>query len=332
MWAAAGTLVRSRRVTSDSDEPKVSAPRLAWRALSRFRAHHMTDLAASLTYYAMMSLFPALLAAVSLLSLIGSADLAQKAADYLGRHGANPTTTQAIHDVLAKLTSTSASKSGPTFVIGLLLAINGASGAYGAAGRALNRVHGVEEDRSFVRRKLADLGATMIVLLLLVLVVIALFLGGQLATDVFGTIGLGDTGAQVWAVARWPAAIAGASLAYAIVYAYAPDLEHRRLAWHSLGTVTAVGIWILGSFGFGLFLQSFPRYGAAYGAFGTAIILLLWLFITANAFLYGAELNVTVRQERNPADGPPFLTPPPQPAAAAPAPPATSTSRPAPDT
>ena len=169
-------------------------------------------------------------------------------------------------------------------------------------------------------------------LLLLVAVLIALFLGGGLADDAFDKIGLGSTAAAIWSIARWPAAIAGALLAYAVIYAYAPDLEERKLHWLSPGAITAVSIWIVGSFGFGVFLQNFPSYGAAYGTFGAAIVLLLWLFITANAFLYGAELNATLQHLKTRPQGPPFLTPPPQPAAAAPAPAATSTTRPVPDT
>ena len=294
----------------------------------------MTDSAAALTYYAMMSLFPGLLAAISLLSLVGNSNLAVDTANYLADHGANPTTSHAIHDVMAKLTSTSAGKSGLTFVIGLFLALNGAAGAYGAAGRSLNRVNGIEEERGFVHRRLSNLGATIVVLVLLVLVVVALFLGGGVADDLFGRIGLGSTAAGIWSVARWPVAIAGALLAYEIVYAYAPDLDERRLRWVSPGAMTAVSIWIVGSVGFGLFLQNFPSYGAAYGTFGAAIVLLLWLFITANAFLYGAELNATLRHIDVAADGPPFLTPPPtsDPAAPAPVPAATSTAHPGPGT
>jgi membrane protein len=316
-------------VDDDGAPTRPGRARIAWTALMRFRQHHMTDSAASLTYYAMMSLFPGLLAAVSLLSIGGDANLASKAANYLADHGANPTTSVAVHDVLAKLTSTSAGKSSAALVAGLLLALNGASGAYGAAGRALNRVNSIDEERGFVRRKLTDLGATLVVLLLLIAVVVALFLGGGVTDDLFGNIGLGSTAASIWSIARWPVAIAGALLAYEIVYAYAPDLDDRELRLLSPGAITAVSIWILGSVGFGIFLQNFPSYGAAYGTFGAAIVLLLWLFITANAFLYGAELNTTLGHLEREHDGPPFPTPPPAvpPTVAAPAPAATSTAR-----
>lgn len=319
-----------RRDVVDGADTHPSRPRIAWTAFERFQSHHMTDSAASLTYYAMMSLFPGLLASISLLSLLGNSSLAVDVANYLAKHGANPTTRNAIHDVLDRLTSTSSGRSGATFVVGLLLALNGASGAYGAAGRALNRVYSIDEERGFVHRRLANLGATVVVLALFALVVIALFLGGGYADDLFGHIGLGSTAADIWSVLRWAVAIAGALVAYGIVYAYAPDLEERRVRWFSAGTVTAVSIWIAGSVGFGLFLRNFPSYGAAYGAFGAAIVLLLWLFITANAFLYGAELNVTLWHFTTAADEPmdePEISPPPSSTAPAPFPAATSTAR-----
>lgn len=289
-----------------------SPPRIAWLALKRFLDHGMTDNAASLTYFAMLSLFPALLMVVSLLSLLGSPDLPAEAAQYLADNGAAPTTVDAVRDVLHNMVQTSAGQSILTFLVASALALNGASGAYAAAGRALNKVNGVDEDRSFLRRKLQDLAATLVVLLLLVLVLVALFLGGEIADDLFGTIGLGSTAAAIWAIARWPAAFLAALLAYAVVYAYAPDIEPRRLRWLSPGAVVAVTVWLIGSFGFGLFLRAAPGYGAAYGAFTAAILLLLWLYIATNAFLYGAELNVMIRRlELTAGGGPPFLTPPP---------------------
>lgn len=297
-----------------------SFPRIMWLAFKRFLDHGMTDNAAALTYFAMLSLFPALLMVVSLLALLGTAQLPADAAQYLADNGAAPNTVNSVRDVLETMVETSSGQSIVTFVVAIALALNGASGAYAGAGRALNKVYGVSEDRSFLRRKATDLLATLVVLVLLVLVLIALFLGGDVADDLFGTIGLGSTGAAIWSIARWPAAFAAAILAYEIVYAYAPDVEPRNLRWLSPGAVVAVAVWLLGSAGFGLFLKASPGYGAAYGAFTAAILLLLWLYITTNAFLYGAELNATIRRVALTADGgPPFMTPPPdQPGAEAP--------------
>jgi len=288
--------------------------KLAWRAIGTYRAHQMTDHAAALTYFAMLSLFPSLLVGVSLLGLLGEASLATDAASYVADNGADPATAEVIKNSLKKLFESSSSGVGLALGVSLLLGLNGASGAFGAAGRALNVVHAVDEDRGFVRRKLSDIAATLVVILLFAVVLVALFLGGGIADDLFGTVGLGSTAASVWSIARWPVALLAALVGFAIVYAFAPDVQPRRLRWISPGAIVAVTIWIVASIGFAFYVKGFSSYGAAYGAFGAAIILLLWLYITANAFLFGAELNVTIeRQDTAGRGGPPMVTPPPSP-------------------
>ncbi|MCW3010570.1 MAG: YihY/virulence factor BrkB family protein, partial [Solirubrobacterales bacterium] len=282
---------------ADAPQARTSPLKLAWRAVGTYRAHQMTDHAAALTYFAMLSLFPALLVGVSLLGLLGEASLATDAANYVAENGADPATAQVIKSSLETLFTSSSSGVGVALAISLLLGLNGASGAFGAAGRALNVVHAVDEDRSFIRHKLSDIGATLVVIVLFAIVLVALFLGGGIAEDLFGVIGLGDTAAAVWSLARWPVALLAALVAFAIVYAFAPDVAPRRLRWISPGAVVAVLIWILASIGFAFYVRGFSSYGAAYGAFGAAIILLLWLYLTSNAFLFGAELDVAIERE-----------------------------------
>ncbi|MDQ3630255.1 MAG: YihY/virulence factor BrkB family protein [Actinomycetota bacterium] len=288
--------------------------KLAWRTVGTYRAHGMTDHAAALTYFAMLSLFPGLLVGVSLLGLLGEASLATDAAGYVADNGADEATATVIKNSLKTLFESSSSGVGLALGASLLLGLNGASGAFGAAGRALNVVHAVDEDRGFVRRKLSDVAATLVVILLFAVVLVALFLGGGIADDLFGVVGLGSTAATVWSVARWPVALVAALVGFALVYAFAPDVQPQRLRWISPGAIVAVLVWIVASLGFALYVRGFSSYGAAYGAFGAAIILLLWLYITANAFLFGAELNVTIEREDTAGrGGPPMLTPPPSP-------------------
>ena len=122
------------------------------RAFARFRAHEMTDTAGTLTYFAMMSLFPALLLGVTLLGVFGQQGLVSQASDYLLRNGADPQTAAVVRQALQKVVSSSGGALGFALVISIALALNGASGAFAATGRALNVVYGVEEDRGFVRR------------------------------------------------------------------------------------------------------------------------------------------------------------------------------------
>ena len=258
----------------------------------------MTDRAATLTYFAMMSLFPALLVGVTLLGLFGQQGLVHDATTYLLKHGADPATAKVVSDTLNNMITTSSGALGATLLVSLLLALNGASGAFGAAGRALNVAYGVEEDRGMVRRKLNDVLIAATVILLFLVVLAAIFLGGQIADDLFGKIGLGNTVATVWSYVRWPVALVAAIVAYALVYGLAPDRETRRVHWISVGAVVGVGLWLVLSIGFTFYVRNFAHYGAVYGAFGTAIVLLLWLYLSANAFLFGAELNAELERAR----------------------------------
>jgi membrane protein len=267
------------------------------RAGKSFLAHQMTDRAATLTYYAMMSLFPGLLVGVTLLGLFGQQSLVTDATGYLTDHGLDDDTAKVVSKVLQNMVNASGGALGVTLVVSVVLALNGASGAFGAAGRALNMVYGVEESRSMVRRKATDLATALVVIVLFAVVLVAIFLGGQIADDLFGKIGLGSTAATIWSYARWPVALVAATVAYGLVYGIAPNIVPRHIRWLTAGAAVGVGLWIVLSLAFSIYVRNFSSYGAVYGAFAAAIILLLWLYLSANAFLFGAELNAEL--ERN---------------------------------
>jgi membrane protein len=290
------------------------------RAFANFRAHEMTDAAGTLTYFAMMSLFPALLLGVTVLGLVGQQGLISEAGDYLLKNGADPQTAAVVREALQKVISSSGGALGFALVLSIVLAINGASGAFAASGRALNVIYGVREDRGFARRKLTDIAVTLVVIVLFAIVLVALFGGGQIADDLLGRIGLGSTGKAVWSIARWPLAVVAAMVGYALVYSFAPNIVPRRFRWITPGAALGVILWIVASLGFAVYIKNFSTYGAAYGAFGAAIVLLLWLYISANAFLFGAEVNAELeRAERGAGSSPPPPSPPPAAQARAPA-------------
>jgi membrane protein len=256
----------------------------------------MTDRAATLTYFAMMSLFPALLVGVTLLGLVGQQGLVSDATNYLVDHGVDDETANVVRRVLQNMVNASGGTLGITLLVSVLLALNGASGAFGAAGRALNVVYGADESRGMVGRKLTDLATALVVIVLFAVVLASIFLGGQIADDLFGKIGLGSTAATIWSYVRWPVALAAATVAYGIVYGLAPDVEPRRIRWITPGAVVGVVLWIVLSVGFSIYVRNFSSYGAVYGAFAAAIVLLLWLYLSANAFLFGAELNAELER------------------------------------
>jgi membrane protein len=284
------------------------------RAFAKFQADEMTDSAASMTYFVMMSLFPALLVCISLLGLFGDQSLVTDAVRYAREHGAPKEVADALGTSLSSTIDKAGGAVSVTLAIGVLVAIYGASGAFGGAGRALNTVYGVRESRNFVTHKLTDIAWTLVAMLLAIVAMVSVFLGGGLAKDIFGTIGLGDTAAAIWSFARWVVALGAVLLMYAITYSFGPDIEPRRLRWITPGAVTGVVIWMIASAGFFFYVSNFGKYGATYGAFAGAVILLLWLYISSTAFLFGAELNAELERERRPSSGsPPPPTPQPPP-------------------
>jgi membrane protein len=273
-------------------------------AFKKFQAEAMNDHAAGLTYYAMMSLFPALLVVVALLGVVGDQALVTKSVDYAREHGAPPEVVDALRSSLSGVVDSAGGAVSLTLVLGIAVALYGAAGAFGAAGRALNTVHGVQETRSFIPHKLSDLGWTLVVIVLTIVALVSVFLGGGIAGDLFGTIGLGDTAASIWRFARWFVAIAAVLGVYAVEYGFAPNVDPRRVRILTPGAFAGVLIWILASAGFFVYVSNFGKYGATYGAFAGAVILLLWLYITNLAFLFGAELNAVVDHAHMPLGGP----------------------------
>jgi membrane protein len=162
-----------------------------------------------------------------------------------------------------------------------------------------------------VRRKVNDLLWTLVVVVLVLVTFVLVFLGGGLASDVLGLLGLGETAADVWRFARWPAAILSAMLVYAVVYFAAPNVEVRRFRWITPGAVFGVLTSIVASGLFFVYVSSFSSYSATYGAFAGVVILLVWLWLANVVLLFGAELNAAIDVRRSPDlprgyDGPPL--------------------------
>jgi membrane protein len=279
-------------------------------AFQRFQADAMMDRAAGLTYYSLLSLFPALLFAVAVLGVFGQEALINDTADYLKDVGAPSETVDAVTSALESAQS-QRSTAITALVIGLALSLNAASSAFGAAGRALNRAWRVDEGRGIARRKLNDLLWTLVLIVLALITFVLIFLGGGLASDVLGLLGLGETAADIWRIVRWPAALLVAMLIYAIVYYAAPNVEVRRFQWITPGAVFGVLTTIVASGLFFVYVSNFSSYSATYGAFAAVVILLVWMWLTNVVMLFGAELNAAIDVRRSPDlprgyEGPPL--------------------------
>lgn len=273
----------------------------SWRyvlkqTVGEFSRDQCTDLAAALTYYAVLSLFPALLVVVSLLGVIGQG---QRTSDTLldligdiSPGAAAETLRQPIQQLVE------APSAGFALVVGLLAAVWSASGYVGAFGRAMNRIYEVDEGRPAVKLRLQQLMLTFASLIVVALVVLMLAVSGPVAEAVGGLLGAGDTAVSVWNIARWPVLLLLVILGVALLYHASPNVEQPRFRWLSVGAAIAIVVWVVASLGFGVYVANFGSYNKTFGALAGVIVFLLWLWITNLALLFGAELDAELERGR----------------------------------
>jgi membrane protein len=277
--------------------------RVIKRTLLAFYDDQMTHHAAALTYYVLMSLFPAALLGLSLLGLVGQYPETYNAiVDYLEDVAPasliDPLDRSLRRAFLSRGTATT------TLVISIALTFYGTTGALEAARRALNVVFELEgPGRSFLRRKAIDVASTAVLFLLVLTSLLLVFVGGGFAEDLLGFLGLGETVTRIWDFARWPGAFVAATLAFAFTYYVTPDVKQRAFRWLTPGAVVGVSLWLLVSYAFAFYVSNVADVGAIYGAFAGAILLVGWLWLTNVTLLFGAELNAEIEREKQLAEG-----------------------------
>jgi membrane protein len=271
--------------------------RIVGRAVRSFYDDQMTHHAAALTYYALMSLFPAVLLGLSLLGVLGEYPRTYNA---LIEHVRAVAPASAIDPLDRSLRAALQHKGTATtaLIVSVITALYGTTGAFEATRRALNVVFEVEHGRSFLRRKAIDVASTFGLMALVIVTLLALFVGGDFADELFRTLGLGDQPAHVWSIVRWPTAVAMAMLVFALVYWITPDVQHRAFRWITPGAALGVVIWIVASIGLSTYVSRIPDLAALYGAFTSAILILVWLWLTNVALLFGAELDAEIERDK----------------------------------
>ncbi len=274
------------------------------RTLRSFYDDQMTHHAAALTYYSLMSLFPALLLAISLLGLIGEYPATYDAIlGYLRKVAPASVILPLDSSLQAALLNKGTALT--TLIISIVITLYGTTGVLEAARRALNVVFEVEGGRSFVRRKAIDVASTVVLMVLGLLALVLVFIGGRFASDMFGYIGLGHAGGDIWNVVRWPVAVAVATLLFSFVYYVTPDVHQRAFRWLTPGALLAVVLWLGASYGFSTYVSQVADVGAIYGTFAGAIVLVGWLWLTNVALLFGAELNAEIERQKELNEGVP---------------------------
>jgi membrane protein len=281
------------------------AAAVVWRALKSFYDDQMTHHAAALTYYVLMSLFPTGLLALSLLVLLGQYPSTYDAIINYLRDVAPASVVDPIDRSLRNALQDRGTAA-TALAISIPLAFYGMTGALEAARRALNVVFELDgPGRSFLQRKSIDVLSAIVLMALVLASVVMVFVGGGFARDLLGFVGLGSTGADIWNVARWPGAVLVATLIFALIYYVTPDVKQRAFHWLTPGAAVGVLLWLLASVGFSLYVSRIADVGAFYGAFTGAILLVVWLWLTNVALLFGAELNAEIERQKQLGEGAP---------------------------
>ena len=272
------------------------------RTVSEFRADNLTDWAAALTYYAILSIFPALIVLVAILGLAGDS-ATQSVLDNLNELGPGPA-TDIVSGAIKQIASNQGT-AGIALVIGLVAALWSASGYVGAFSRACNVVYEVEEGRPFWKLRPLQLAMSLLLILLVALSAIAVVLTGPLAEQVGNLFGLGSTAVTIWDIAKWPVIVVTVITMLSVLYYGAPNVRQPGFRWITPGGVLGVGLWLLASAGFALYVANFGAYNKTYGSLAGVIVFLIWLWVSNLAVLLGAELNAELERSREVESGVP---------------------------
>src|SRR5205085_2036567 len=304
------------RLARDAPDEPTDVPGRGWwhttkRAAKEFQADNLTDWAAALTYYGILAIFPALIALVSILGLIGPS-ATQPLITNLGKLAPG-----SVHQILSSAITNlqhNRGAAGVLFFVGIAGAIWSASGYIAAFMRASNAIYDIEEGRPVWMTLPVRLAVTVVLLVLLAISAIAVVLTGGLAGQIGKILGIGGTAVSIWDIAKWPVLLLVVSFMFSILYWASPNVKHPGFRWISPGGVFAVAVWVIASGAFALYVASFSSYNKTYGALAGVIIFLVWLWISNIAVLLGAEWNAELERARqieagHPPDREPFVEP-----------------------
>jgi len=286
-----------RKPDSPTDLPKRSWGGVLKRTLTEFKEDNCTDWAAALTYYGVLAVFPAAIALLSIIGLVGdpkkTTDQLVKIVDTLGPSSATDTFAGPIEQIASR-----PSAAGFALVIGLLTALWSASGYVGAFGRAANAIYEVEEGRPFYKLRPVQVLITLGCIVLLAAVALALVVTGPVTQAIGDALGIGDTALTVWDIAKWPVMALVVSSIFSLLYYATPNVKQPKFKWFTLGGAVALVVWILASALFALYVATFASYSKTYGSLAAVVVALVWLWISNLAVLFGAELNAELERGR----------------------------------
>src|SRR3954451_9227544 len=265
------------------------------RALREFKHDEITDRAAALTYFGVLSVFPALLVVVSLLGLLGrgTTDRVLTNVESLAPGSVKSFITAAIDQ-----TQNRPGTAGAAALIGVLLAVWSASGYIAAFMRATNQIYGVDEGRPIWKTAPVRLAVTVSVMVLLIITVLMVVVTGSIATQIGKALGIGHTAVLAWDIAKWPVLLVIVSLMLSLLYWACPNVKQPGFRWYTPGGLIAVVLWLIASGAFGLYVSFAGSYNKTYASLASVIVFLVWLWITNIAVLLGAEFNADLEHQR----------------------------------
>jgi membrane protein len=256
----------------------------------------LTTWAAALTYYAILSIFPALLVLIAALRLTGEANM-QKVLSNITSIAPGPARS-ILTSAVSNLQQGQSSTAGILAIVGVLGALWSASGYVGSFMQAANSIYDVPEGRPIWKKLPIRLGITIVVGLIVGVASLAVVLTGSLARQVGKLLGVGSSAVTVWNIAKWPVLVILIALAIAMLYWAAPNARHGGFRWVTPGSLLAVVVWIIASAGFVFYIANFSSYNKTYGSLAAVIIFLIWLWITNLAILFGAEFDAEMQRAR----------------------------------
>ncbi len=260
------------------------------RTATEFMEDNLSDWAAALTYYGLLALFPALIALVSLLGLFGdpkeTTDTITEIVTSVGPSSAAETFAGPIESI-----TSNRSGAGIALIVGLALALWSASSYVGAFMRASNVIYETPEGRPIWKLRPLQMLVTLIMIVLLAVLALSLVMTGPIVEAVAEPIGLSSTAITIWDIAKWPVLIAVFVLMIGLLYYASPNVKLRGFKWVTPGSIVALVVWVVASAAFAFYVANFGSYNKTYGTLGGVIALLVWMWITNLAILFGHQLN-----------------------------------------
>src|SRR4051794_636464 len=296
-----------RKDVAPDDIPKPGRKAVLKRAVKEFQNDNLTDWAAALTYYSVLALFPAAIVLVALLGVFGQYPQTTDALiDILRQVGVDPKALDSIKGTIDNVVKNKGG-AGALLGVGLLGALWSSSAYIGAFMRASNAIFEKPEGRPVWKLRPLQVVVTLVMMMLFALSLMAIVITGPLAEAIGDKIGLGGTAVTVWNIAKWPVLAFVMSVMLAVLYYWAPNAKLPKFQWISAGAVVALVVWVVASAGFFFYASNFGSYNKTYGSLGLAITMLVWLWLTNIAILFGQELNAEIERGRELAAGKPAI-------------------------